>query len=610
MRKSSRSSARAALLALGVALPASSRAVEPRAVSCAVDQAGVPLDREIELSCTLTGPSSIWREPDLRSFRVLARWRVMTESPGPGPNEPRQILRFLLAPTRVGPARIGPFQLLAGDQVISQSEPILVRVVDAEPVEPIDPAAARDLSGFVTEAWFIRVAPPQDAYYAGEPIELVWELWHLEPADPPIEIVREPLFDGVGSYQLEPPPVVAERELAGRRYRVVAVARRLVATTEARPLVIPAMVAWIRTGSAFDPRRRVLRSLPVVVQVKPLPATGQPPGFKASNVGSFTLRTQLVGAAAEDPVEVRTGVALTIEARLGGHGNPVEVSIQPPEGGQHFAVRVLPGSVSEVDSRAVPTRFTRTIGIQMVPLVAGTYRTPTIHLSYFDTELRGYRTLTSQGRMLKVSGPPVMSGSSGREVVPLLGGLTLGARGKNAARFEIGWPHFEATYVLAFNDVVDASPQLKLRFGRATQADVVGIEPGFEVRWTLWKDGDVSLAYVMEPAIRFWLPLNERSGWMGFTVGGPGIVAAYRLKHDLNLFWGFRVPISVHFGEPPDVIIPLLVDGGVEVGIMRGEGWSANFHGTLSTGLELCAGRCPVAQFTGELTFGCALVWE
>ena len=77
----------------------------------------------------------------------------------------------------------------------------------------------------------------------------------------------------------------------------------------------------------------------------------------------------------------------------------------------------------------------------------------------------------------------IMGGGLAHGMVSLKGGRTLGIDSPNAARAEVGWPGMKITYVLPILENLDVSPQFGFVYGHNLRADIVGFEPGVEIKW-------------------------------------------------------------------------------------------------------------------------------
>lgn len=143
----------------------------------------------------------------------------------------------------------------------------------------------------------------------------------------------------------------------------------------------------------------------MTVEVLPLPAEGQPPGFEASNVGQYEMQATL------DRDRVSGGDAVTLTVRIEGEGNLRQLRVPTLASSRDF--RVLPPQpqpprvVTENDR----VRGDRTWELLVFPLREGELTLPPLDVPFFDPRARRYRTLSSPTLTVHVVGaPPVATG--------------------------------------------------------------------------------------------------------------------------------------------------------------------------------------------------------
>jgi hypothetical protein len=130
------------------------------------------------------------------------------------------------------------------------------------------------------------------------------------------------------------------------------------------------------------------------LKVSPLPEEGRPADFSGL-VGSFEMTSDL------EPAEVKTGESATLTVRVGGRGN---VNLIPdltvPEGDQTKIYADQPVLKAEQDARGLGG--VKTMKWALVPEKTGRLETPSLRISYFDTETHQYRTLRTSTHTLSV----------------------------------------------------------------------------------------------------------------------------------------------------------------------------------------------------------------
>ena len=140
----------------------------------------------------------------------------------------------------------------------------------------------------------------------------------------------------------------------------------------------------------------------------------------------------------------------------------------------------------------------------------------------------------------------------------LMGGRTLGLGGERAARAEVGWPGLKLTYVIPTTETLDVSPQFTFRYGHNLRADLVGFEPGVEVRWNFWQKGLWTLAFMADPALLLWIPTDGSTGNIGLRLGGPGLVVGWQASSLIQVVGGLRFPVRFTVAPEPTLTVPIL----------------------------------------------------
>ncbi len=191
----------------------------------------------------------------------------------------------------------------------------------------------------------------------------------------------------------------------------------------------------------------------------------------------------------------------------------------------------------------------------------------------------------------------------------LMGGTTLGLDQNYAARADVGWPDLRLTWVVAFTERLDISPQFTLRYGQNLRTGVVGYEPGIELRWSFFQRHATSLAFYANPAALIWVPTDGTKGQVGFRIGGPGIVGGWQIASRVAMNYGLRVPVRVMFAPEVTFTAPVLADLGFEVEAWRSEEARVAVTGQMSAGPEFCAGPCRDVELAVELGLGAHVIW-
>ncbi len=137
-----------------------------------------------------------------------------------------------------------------------------------------------------------------------------------------------------------------------------------------------------------------IRSEPVVVEVKPLPTKGKPPGFSGA-IGQFKLETRAT------PATVQVGDPVTLTAEVSGMGNFQRMG--PPTVAETPGWKAYPPS-----SNFEPGADTGISGVKRFEyaLIPDRPQTalPEVTFSYFDPSSETYQTLTGKPLAINVEG--------------------------------------------------------------------------------------------------------------------------------------------------------------------------------------------------------------
>lgn len=142
--------------------------------------------------------------------------------------------------------------------------------------------------------------------------------------------------------------------------------------------------------------RGQVRAAPISIEVKPLPAEGQPPGFSPNNVGRYALQR------AVDRESLTVGEPFTYTVTLAGKGN---IEIVDPgtwpvvEGVRRYDPKVE----TKLDGEAT-IGGERRYSFLMIPERAGALTIPAHHVDYFDPAEERYGRATAEPLTLEVRG--------------------------------------------------------------------------------------------------------------------------------------------------------------------------------------------------------------
>jgi hypothetical protein len=263
-------------------------------------------------------------------------------------------------------------------------------VVEGDAAAASTTAAAAPTIGKPTEARgdvFVWSATSKAKAYVGEQIEYRLDVYERSLLSS-VTLRTPPNFADFYTYDLPEGEAVVE-EVAGVPYRVRPGMRRALFPQKAGTLVIGSPEITIG-------RRRRDRGPAVSVEVSPLPAKGQPPGFSPNNVGNFTITAKV------DRTSVEVGQPFTWTVEIAGEGN---VALVDPGAWPEFAGarRYEPKIESEMSAQARVTGR-RTYAFLVIPETPGPLQIPALTLNFFDPIAERYAVARTEPSTIEVSG--------------------------------------------------------------------------------------------------------------------------------------------------------------------------------------------------------------
>jgi hypothetical protein len=408
---------RVALLAAAVmcAAPGLARAEAPRFLG-EVDRQQVGLGESFLYQVTLSAGDvkvSDYHAPDFKGFKVLATPSAPSQSTqmqiGGGGTyiAVSYTWRYELAATQKGRVNIGPARVkVNGDEFRSSVVSIVVGSAAAPATPPPLANGPGGPSGSPAEAGeggsFIRLVTDKTKAYVGEAIAATWFLYMNQPADK-YDTQVEPTMEGFWTEDVALPNrrggmILNDELVQGRRYQVGPALRKALFPLHPGKLTITPMEAQLSRVDFFGTpvRSQHVRSTPTVIEVLPLPKEGQPAGFDAANVGTFTFTRRV------DRTQVAVGEAVTLTLEIGGHGNIRNVAppaLAKPDGFKVYdpriTVNVDPGNGVE---------GTKLAEILLLPERPGAATLPAQRLDFFDPATGRYTNVEVPAIALTVTG--------------------------------------------------------------------------------------------------------------------------------------------------------------------------------------------------------------
>jgi hypothetical protein len=319
---------------------------------------------------------------------------------------------YVLSPRAVGEHVINVEVEVAGQTFKPAVVPTLVVTGLGFQPEP-EPAKAGDRPPGPDSDVIVWPVVDKAKVYVGE--QIIYELQIWDRSNGQLAVTSQPTFKDFWSENIDDPrqrrrQEFTRDELDGVPYRVTSALRRALFPQKAGTLTIggPEIEAQEFSGPFFGgsgpPRTFVGRSL--AVEVEALPAAGQPPNFRANNVGQFRVTTEV------DRTQLRQGEAVRLSVRIVGTGNIALVELPP--------LPQIPGLRSYEPKPETPQltagkdklQGSRVYTVLLVAEQAGRIEIPAIELPYFDPSLGQYRVAKSKPIVLEAEPDPEAAAAS------------------------------------------------------------------------------------------------------------------------------------------------------------------------------------------------------
>ena len=264
------------------------------------------------------------------------------------------------------------------------------------------------------EGMHLRLSLSKNSCYVGEPVVATYKLYSRLNSD--CRLVQNPSFNGFSVIDLQAPDVTEKyfEEYKGQKYAVYVIRKSqlyplIEGKIEVEPAAIEGEVDLIKNSEKkkaqnsdiFDDfffretvRGKIsLQTDSSFIYVKALPP-GKPEDF-AGAVGKFLIHSKL----SENVFNSNKGgkLILTIE----GYGNFQMINapvINWPKGFEVFE----PVTVESINKTSVPISGKKDFECEFNTNFAGDYTIPPINFSYFDPELKSYKTVSTEAIPFKV----------------------------------------------------------------------------------------------------------------------------------------------------------------------------------------------------------------
>ena len=388
-----------ALVVLGLWLIAG--VAEAQSVEIHVDRTRIQEGDSLQLEIRLEGNIDAIRGPSLEDWEVVSTSNSMRTSIVNGDVRKIRVIRKTLEPQRIGTLNIGPTQALRNERVVANAPAHSIEVEAPPPVQPRSANEASSLSTHRGEDAFILARPSTATPWEGQPFLLTFELYIAQNLPVSNERSDFPELNGFVVTNTLPKNQTVQRtsRLGQKRYTVYTVKRDILVPLKTGRVVVEPLELHLVLGSMFQRKKVRVASQPFVLNVRLLPTTDRPPGFRAGNVGEFRLKVRL------DKDTGKAGERRVITVSVEGKGNLK--ALHPP------AFPAVPGlTIERLDT--VDTSHVRedekgmhgslTYSYLATPTRAGVHTLPPLTLAYFDPVANVYRETSSPPMKLEAIG--------------------------------------------------------------------------------------------------------------------------------------------------------------------------------------------------------------
>jgi hypothetical protein len=288
-----------------------------------------------------------------------------------------------------------------------------------------------------TEDLYIDARVDKPKVYVGEQVTASWRLYTKSDLLK-YRNLTEPKHEDFWSEDLFIPSgqrASWDRQIVkGEEYAVMLLLKKALFPLKAGSLTVTPLEAEATTlqSAFYSNASATRRSLPLTVEVMPLPVNGRPAGFDPANVGQFDL----VGSL--DRTSVKAGEALTFRISVKGIGNVRNVKL--PKLDKLDGFKAYEPTTKETLDKGDLVRGEKAYTYLLMPTRGGSLTLPVIELAYFDPTAGRYAIAKTQPISVTVEGDPskVDTSSSAPSQDNVLGPQIRPIRNKDKVRSHVG----------------------------------------------------------------------------------------------------------------------------------------------------------------------------
>ena len=345
--------------------------------------------------------------PSLKDFRVLS---------GPNQSTSMQIingvssssltLSYILMPNAMGSFTIGSASIQSENDTYTTS-PINITVVKGTP-KPKDDNSGSVSNQEIANNLFIRASIDKNKVYQGEQVTITYKLYTRLNIASQMSVDKLPQYQGFWAEEIETARNItfSTEVIDGKQYRVGLLKRAALFPSqsgklEVTPLelTVPVQVQKKKNPNNMwddffgDPFGRAeiveyqAKSNTLKVDVIPLPENNKPSSFRGA-VGRFDFSVSL------DKSKTKTNEPIALKFNISGTGNIKLLELPPfelPNGFEKYDPQV-----DEQINRVGKISGVKKAEYLLIPRIAGSREIPPVEFSYFDPEIKSYKTINSK----------------------------------------------------------------------------------------------------------------------------------------------------------------------------------------------------------------------
>jgi hypothetical protein len=394
--------------------------------TASVSKTEVGTTEQFEVTFSVNGNGDRFTPPLFNGFLVVSGPNVSTSmSVINGNASSSMAYSYELVAVKEGTYTIGPASIVVNGKLL-HTEPIKIKVKKGQAPSQNNNAAARRGSGGgpaggvtiheagtnIAKSLFIKAVVDKSSVYLGEQITLTYRLYTKVAL---VGSQADKLPDLTGFYNEDiknPDQAVKWRTeiYKGQSYNVADMKQSILFPEHAGNITIDpmSMIFVVREAAAssdpfdqffgagsYNDVNYKIKSVPVIVHVKPLPQAGKPDGFGGA-VGRFSISNSI------DKNELKSNEPLNYKIKVTGTGNIKLLKPFNPEFPPDFE-KYDPKTEDAMAVKDNGVSGSRTYTYLVIPRHEGNFNIPPLKFSYFDPSTEKYVTVPTKGFPVKVN---------------------------------------------------------------------------------------------------------------------------------------------------------------------------------------------------------------